>query len=65
VVHGNLNTARWVGIINSRRAKNAKGKVMKYTKPVIVAQNSKQGSYAAGCPEKTKAGSCRDCEVTR
>ncbi|MCL2762687.1 MAG: hypothetical protein FWD36_05720 [Treponema sp.] len=25
---------------------------MEYTKPVIVAQNNKNGSFAAGCPEK-------------
>jgi hypothetical protein len=24
---------------------------MAYTKPVVLAQNSKQGVYAAGCPE--------------
>jgi hypothetical protein len=35
---------------------------MKYSKPVIVAQNSKQGSYAAGCPEKM--GKCNHgCEL--
>jgi len=41
---------------------------MKYSKPVIVAQNSKQGSYAAGCPEKGQggvgSGTCRSCERT-
>ena len=25
---------------------------MVYTKPEVLAQNSAQGSYAAGCPEK-------------
>jgi hypothetical protein len=28
---------------------------MAYTKPQIVAQNSAQGSFAAGCPEKDTA----------
>jgi len=37
---------------------------MKYSKPQIVAQNNKQGVYAAGCPEKP-AGWCRECERTK
>jgi len=45
-------------------ALNTKGKVMKYSKPKIVAQNGKQGVFAAGCPEKG-LGQCRDCERTR
>jgi hypothetical protein len=40
---------------------------MTYTKPVVLAQNSVQGSYAAGCPPHsttlTKA-SCKECERT-
>jgi hypothetical protein len=38
---------------------------MAYTKPVIVAQNGAQGSYAAGCPAKDRSGSdaaCANCE---
>jgi hypothetical protein len=48
---------------------------MEYTKPVIVAQNNKNGSFAAGCPEKdgcnggnastTYGGDCRKCERTK
>jgi len=26
--------------------------IMKYSKPKALAQNAKQGSYAAGCPEQ-------------
>lgn len=40
--------------------------VMKYSKPKIVAQNATEGSYAAGCPEKSMGGKgsgwCRQCE---
>ena len=40
---------------------------MKYTKPVVVAQNKKGGSYAAGCPAD-KMGftnfQCKSCERT-
>ncbi len=37
---------------------------MKYTKPVVVAQNKKSGSYAAGCPANRNGISwqCRDCD---
>jgi hypothetical protein len=52
---------------------------MEYTKPVIVAQNNKNGSFAAGCPEKdscngsnsggfgnpVKNSKCLKCERTR
>ena len=47
---------------------------MEYTKPVIVAQNNKNGSFAAGCPEKDncKGGGstasnngCKACERTK
>ena len=34
---------------------------MKYAKPIILAQNESQGSFAAGCPENTQ-GSCRSCD---
>lgn len=38
---------------------------MTYTKPVIVAQNSGTGSYAAGCPsDSTGSFWCKDCERT-
>jgi len=37
---------------------------MKYSKPKIVAQNGKQGVFAAGCPEKSMGGAsfCRQCD---
>jgi len=37
---------------------------MKYSKPQILAQNGKQGSYAAGCPSKDSGGpgTCTLCE---
>lgn len=31
---------------------------MAYTKPVIIAQNSSAGSYAAGCPAKDNGSDC-------
>ena len=55
------------------------GKVVEYTKPVIVAQNNQNGSFAAGCPAKdgcnggasggspsgTAPSHCHKCERTR
>jgi hypothetical protein len=48
---------------------------MEYTKPVLVAQNNKNGSFAAGCPEKdncnggsayaTGGSKCINCERTK
>ena len=40
---------------------------MKYKKPVIVAQNNKNGSFAAGCPAKDMGNApvCKNCERTR
>jgi hypothetical protein len=46
---------------------------MEYTKPVIVAQNNKNGSFAAGCPEKDSCNGsgpdggrkCHNCERTK
>jgi len=47
---------------------------MEYTKPVIVAQNNKNGSFAAGCPEKdnckgggstSTSSGCKACERTK
>lgn len=40
---------------------------MDYTKPQVIAQNSSEGSYAAGCPEDCSCGSltpegCKRCE---
>jgi len=39
-------------------------KLMAYTKPVILAQNSKDGMFAAGCPSSGTSGpsSCKRCE---
>lgn len=39
---------------------------MAYTKPVIVAQNSAAGSFAAGCPsnETVWQSHCKNCERT-
>ncbi len=37
---------------------------MKYEKPVVVAQNKANGSYAMGCPEKNHNGhTCANCEI--
>ena len=42
-----------------------KGVRMEYTKPVVLAQNSKQQSFAAGCPEKGMGSAyCKICERT-
>ena len=51
---------------------------MEYTKPVIVAQNNSNGSFAAGCPAKDscnganagalasgKGSKCHKCERTK
>jgi len=45
---------------------------MEYKKPIIVAQNNKNGSFAAGCPEKDMCGGsysingqCAKCERTK
>ena len=40
---------------------------MKYTKPVVVAQNRKTGSYAAGCPANEYGTEfiCRKCDRTK
>lgn len=38
---------------------------MAYTKPVVVAQNSVSGSYAAGCPAQDRSSTwCLNCERT-
>ena len=39
---------------------------MKYTKPVVIAQNKKSGSYVAGCPANGTGNSarCKNCERT-
>ena len=51
---------------NILRLYRGKGVSMEYTKPVVLAQNSKQQSFAAGCPEKGQGGiggpTCRSCE---
>jgi len=37
---------------------------MAYKEPDVLAQNSKQGTFAAGCPEKI--GKCNShCEIRR
>jgi hypothetical protein len=44
-----------------------KKETVKYTKPVIVAQNNKNGSFAAGCPPKDRGiifKTCVECERT-
>jgi hypothetical protein len=37
---------------------------MAYTKPVVLAQNGAQGSFAAGCPAEGTWGTnaCKKCE---
>jgi hypothetical protein len=64
------NNAR--STLNQKSGETRKGgKTMQYTKPVIVAQNNKQGSFAAGCPEKNRGPadrgeySCINCERTK
>lgn len=44
---------------------------MEYTKPVIVAENNKNGSFAAGCPASNSCTGmqnggrqCKNCERT-
>ncbi|WP_411045665.1 hypothetical protein [Treponema primitia] len=42
---------------------------MAYSKPVVLAQNGKQGVFAAGCPANRSNGgtaptACRSCERT-
>lgn len=38
---------------------------MEYTKPVVLAQNTKEQSFAAGCPEKNSGNCtfCKQCEL--
>lgn len=52
---------------NILRLYRGEGVSMEYTKPVILAQNSKQQSFAAGCPEKNMGESraCKSCERTK
>ena len=40
---------------------------MKYEKPVVIAQNGNNGSFAAGCPANRNFDStnCKSCERTR
>jgi len=40
---------------------------MTYSKPVVIAKNNPQGSFAAGCPEKGTGGPgvCKNCERTK
>jgi hypothetical protein len=38
---------------------------MAYSKPVVLAQNGKQGSFAAGCPEQHRSGCITRCEITK
>lgn len=42
---------------------------MKYTKPVVIAQSKKSGSYAAGCPANNRNTilnryNCENCDRT-
>jgi hypothetical protein len=54
---GSLNA----GYIFYKRRKN-----MAYTKPQVLAQNGKQGVFAAGCPSQNSnmSGACKRCERT-
>jgi len=40
---------------------------MKYSRPMIIAQSKKAGSYAAGCPANNYGldSSCKRCDRTR
>jgi hypothetical protein len=61
-VRGGLkNDVRRMSINTARKRKG--GKTMKYSKPVIVAQNDAQGAFVAGCPSNTNSD-CRGCERT-
>jgi len=35
---------------------------MTYVKPEVLAQNQKQGSFAAGCPVNGWGRECRQCD---
>jgi len=39
-------------------------KKMAYKKPRLIAKNNPTGSFAAGCPEKTRQGICAYCELS-
>jgi hypothetical protein len=62
-------SVRWAWIYLWKRRKN-----MAYTKPIVLAQNSKEGSFAAGCPARGPGGDtgygdnatgCKNCERTK
>lgn len=40
---------------------------MTYTKPMVIAQSQKTGSYAAGCPANRNGvdWACRNCDRVR
>jgi hypothetical protein len=45
---------------------NNKSNFMKnYVKAQVVAKNSPEGSYAAGCPESGTGYYCKQCERTK
>ena len=53
-------------ILKISKQKQKGGKAMEYSKPVILAQNDGNGSFAAGCPEKGTGGpTCKRCERTK
>jgi len=61
---GVKNDIRRMSIITAQKRKG--GKTMKYSKPVIVAQNEAQGTFAAGCPAKGSGGAlCKMCDRTQ
>jgi len=39
------------------------GKIMEYKKPEIVAQNSPEGVFSAGCATSTHTFNCNACEL--
>jgi hypothetical protein len=67
----------WVPRSNTKvmRTLSAKGKIMQYTKPVIVAQNKEKGCFAAGCgandhcngggSTNSSSSGCKACERTQ
>lgn len=50
---------------NILRLYRGEGVSMEYTKPVVLAQNSKQQSFAAGCPTDHNTVDCRRCEINK
>jgi N-methylhydantoinase B/oxoprolinase/acetone carboxylase alpha subunit len=58
-------TVRWTAIYITPWETTERRKNMAYTKPEVLAQNSKEGAFAAGCPvnrSSTSTNGCKSCE---